>query len=220
MIKDNVERIQDQLPANVEVVAATKQRTVEEIIEAIDAGIKIVGENYVQEARRKFEMIGNKVQWHCIGHLQKNKVKPAVKIFDMIRTIDSIELIQLVDRECQKNDKIMPVLVEINSAGESRKTGILPGQLHEFIQLAKNYKYIKLMGLMTMGPFLEDEEKLRPYFKSTKESFDFIKIEHGDILQDWRYLSMGMSSSYKTAIQEGANLIRLGTIIFGPRRND
>ena len=124
MIKENVRKILDELPENVELVAAAKTRTPEEIKEVIEAGVKIVGENYVQEARRAFEVIGKRVKWHFIGHLQKNKVKKAVKIFDMIETVDSYPLAQEIDKRCNQISKIMPILVEINSGrvGEKSKS--------------------------------------------------------------------------------------------------
>ena len=135
MIRENVERILRQIPSYVEVVTATKKRSPSEILEAITAGIKIIGENYIQEAEKKIEVIGNKnVDWHLIGHLQKNKVKKAVRLFDMIQTLDSIELAQLLDKECKRIGKIMPVLIEINIAKESTKTGIFPDDLDRLVK--------------------------------------------------------------------------------------
>ncbi|MCD6583667.1 MAG: YggS family pyridoxal phosphate-dependent enzyme [Candidatus Omnitrophica bacterium] len=217
MIRENVERILRQIPSYVEVVAATKKRTPSEILEAITAGIKIIGENYIQEAEKKIEVIGNKnVDWHFIGHLQKNKVKKAVRLFDMIQTLDSIELAQLLDKECKKIGKIMPVLIEINIAKESTKTGIFPDDLDSLVKEILPLENLKVMGLMTMGPLVEHSYQLRPYFREIKRLFDDIKEEY-PALSDFKYLSMGMSSSFKVAIEEGANMIRLGTVIFDPR---
>jgi pyridoxal phosphate enzyme (YggS family) len=217
MIKENVKSILVRLPAGVEVVAAGKSRSAEEIRQAVEAGIRIVGENYVQEAEEKFKVIGRTAQWHFIGHLQKNKVKRAVEIFDMIETVDSFKIAEQIDKVCQPKSKVMSVLIEVNSAREKQKFGVFPEDVEPLIEQIRQLKYIKICGLMTMGPFLENIEELRPYFRGIRELFEKIKslnlagIEMG-------YLSMGMSDSYPIAIQEGANLVRIGTAIFGKRR--
>ena len=211
-IKNNIQDILIGLPGHVELVAAAKGRSVEEILEAIEGGVKIVGENYTQEAEEKFSIIARKVKWHFIGHLQKNKVKKAVRIFDMIETVDSVEIAAAIDKSCAEIEKVMPVLIEVNSGKEINKSGILPEDLENLIKDILGFKNIKPLGLMTMGPFLKNPEDYRPYFRETKKLFDRIKINH-----DIKYLSMGMSDSYHIAIQEGANLIRIGTLIFGPR---
>ena len=211
-IRNNIQNILASLPSHVELVAAAKGRSVEEILEAIEGGVKIVGENYTQEAEEKFSVIARKVKWHFIGHLQKNKVKKAVRIFDMIETVDSVEIAALVDKSCAEIEKVMPVLIEVNSGKEENKSGILPQDAEFLIKDISGFKNIKPLGLMTMGPFLKNPEDYRPYFRDTKKLFDRIKINH-----DIKYLSMGMSGSYHIAIQEGANLIRIGTAIFGPR---
>ncbi|MFH1504056.1 MAG: YggS family pyridoxal phosphate-dependent enzyme [Candidatus Omnitrophota bacterium] len=218
MIKENVEEILKSLPAGVEIVAAAKERNTAEIEEAISAGVKTVGENYLKEAQSKFEIIGSKVKWHLIGHLQKNKVKLAAKIFDMVETLDSFELAVLLDKECKKINKIMPVLIEVNSASESQKKGILPENVEVFLEKILEFNNLKLVGLMTMGPWSNNPEDSRPCFKKVKELFDKIKNKYGSRLE-WIYLSMGMSLSYKVAIEEGANVVRLGAIIFGKRTN-
>jgi len=211
-IRNNTQYILSGLPGHVSLVAAVKSRSVEEILEAIEAGVKIVGENYIQEAEEKFRIIGTKVKWHFIGHLQKNKVKKAVRIFDMIETVDSVEIAAAIDKSCAEIKKVMPVLVEVNSGLEVNKSGILPADLENLIIDLQGFKNIKLSGLMTMGPMLKNPEDYRPYFKDTKALFDKIKST-----LDIKYLSMGMSDSYQVAIQEGANLVRIGTAIFGPR---
>jgi len=212
MIRGSVQKILSELPGYVELVAAAKSRSVEEILEAIDSGVRIIGENYVQEAEEKFSVIGPKVRWHFIGHLQKNKVKKAVKIFDMIETVDSVEIAQEIDKACASINKTMPVLIEINSAKEKNKSGVLPLDAEAIINNISGLPNIKLAGLMTMGPVLENPEDHRSYFKETKALFDKIRIKH-----DIKYLSMGMSDSYHIAIQEGANLVRIGTALFGPK---
>lgn len=209
MIQSRVQKILEGIPESVQVVAATKQRNPQEVLEVIDAGIRIIGENYVSEARQKFELIGNRVDWHLIGHLQKNKVKKAVRIFDVIETIDSFELAELVDKECLSAGKIMPIFIEVNIAAESQKSGVMPENISMMVERISRLKNIKLAGLMTMGPVCEDAQFLRPYFKKTRELF-----EENKPLAGWTYLSMGMSYSYKIAIEEGANIVRLGRVIF------
>jgi len=209
-IRNNIQDILTSLPGHVDLVAAAKSRSVEEILEAIDGGVKIVGENYTREAEEKFSVIGRKVKWHFIGRLQKNKVKKAVRIFDMIETVDSVEIAVAIDKACAEIEKVMPVLIEVNSGKEENKSGILPQNLEFLIKDIVGFKNIKLSGLMTMGPMLKNPEDYRPYFRETKKLFDKIKPT-----LDIKYLSMGMSDSYRIAIQEGANLIRIGTAIFG-----
>jgi len=211
-IRNNIQNILRGLPSHVELVAAAKGRKIEEILEAIEAGVKIVGENYAQEAEEKFSAIGRKVKWHFIGRLQKNKVKKAVKIFDMIETVDSVKIAAAIDKACAEIAKVMPVLIEVNSGKEKNKSGVLPQDAENLIKNIAGFKNIKPIGLMTMGPLLKNPEDYRPYFKETKKLFDRIKINH-----DMQYLSMGMSDSYRIAIQEGANLVRIGTAIFENR---
>ena len=216
MIKENVKKIMSELPKGVLLVAAAKTRTSEEILEAIEAGVQIIGENYVQEAEKAFGIIGNRAKWHMIGHLQTNKAKKAVRIFDMIETIDSVKIAKAIDKECKKLGKVMPVLIEVNSAEESQKAGVMPDDVISFIKDISHLENIKIEGLMTMGPFVDDPEELRPYFRRTKELFE--KIRDMDIPNvEMKYLSMGMSDSYRVAIEEGANMVRIGTKIFGPR---
>lgn len=216
MIKDNVKAIMEELPEGVRLVGAAKTRTPEEILEAVGAGLKIVGQNYVQEAEKAFQVIGNRVEWHLIGHLQSNKANKAVKIFDMIETVDSVKLAKAIDRACENLDKVMSVLVEINSGEETQKAGVLPQDAIEIIRELSGLKNVKVMGLMTMGPFSGDPEDSRPYFRKTREIFEELK---GLALPgvEMKCLSMGMSNAYKVAIEEGANMVRIGTRLFGER---
>lgn len=216
LIKSSVSEILNSIPADVILVAASKTRTPEEVQVAIDAGIKIVGYNYVQEAEKIYKVIGNQVKWHLIGHLQKNKVKKAVKLFDMIETIDSLELAQAVDKQCSVENKIMPVLIEINSGKESNKTGVLPENVEDLILKINKLSNLQIKGLMTMGPRFGNPEDARPYFIATKKTFDRIKALNIPNVE-MKYLSMGMSNSYKIAIDEGANIVRIGTKLFGER---
>ena len=216
LILKNLKDIQQWLPPDVLLVAAAKTRSAEEVISAIEGGIRSIGYNYVQEADRMHQLIPNQVQWHMIGHLQRNKAKIAVRLFDMIETIDSVELAYEVNKLCMSIDKIMPVLIEINSGKESNKTGVLPGNALALIQQINNLGSLQILGLMTMGPRFGNPEDARPYFKITKSLFEQIKkLEIPGV--EMRYLSMGMSNSYKIAIEEGANVVRIGTILFGER---
>jgi len=215
-ISDNVKAILGKLPEHIELVAAAKTRTVEEIREAVDAGIRIIGENYIQEAVPIFENLDRKIKYHFIGHLQRNKIKKAVEIFDMIETVDSIRIAEEIDKRSAQISKIMPVLIEVNSGREMQKFGVLPEDLESLIRDLSALKHIKVRGLMTMGPYSDDPEIVRPYFKETTQCFQRLK-ENPISGVDMEILSMGMSGSYQTAIEEGANLIRIGTKIFGPR---
>ena len=216
MIEENVKRIISELPAGVDLVAAAKTRTPDEIRRAVDAGIRIIGENYVQEAEEAFAALGRIARWHFIGHLQKNKVKKAVPIFDMIETVDSVKLAELIDRECAKLDKTMSVLIEVNSGREPQKSGVLPEEAERLIRDLSEISHIQVLGLMTMGPRFGDPELARPYFQETKRLFDRLSQLDLDNVE-MRYLSMGMSNTYEIAIEEGANMVRIGTKIFGKR---
>jgi pyridoxal phosphate enzyme (YggS family) len=170
----------------------------------------------VQEAEEMHHVIGNQVKWHMIGHLQRNKVKKAIKLFNMIETMDSFQLAEMVDKQCALENKIMPVLIEINSGNESNKTGVLPEDADELILKISNLSNLRVQGLMTMGPRFGYPEDARPYFKATKKAFDRLKkLDIPNV--EMKYLSMGMSNSYKIAIEEGANIIRIGTKLFGKR---
>jgi pyridoxal phosphate enzyme (YggS family) len=204
------------LPSHVTLVAAAKHHTPEEVLAAVEAGIQVIGENYVQEARQMVDILGRRVRWHLIGKLQKNKVKHAVELFDLIETVDSWGLAEVIDTRCAAVHRKMPVLIEINSGHEENKAGIVPEQAEDVLRRVGRLKNMRVQGLMTMGPLSENAEDYRPYFRSTKGLFD-----HLDSIRipgvEMRYLSMGMSGSYQVAIEEGANIIRIGTAIFGPR---
>lgn len=209
-------RVQDllaTLPSGITLVAAAKTRTTEEVNAAVEGGITDVGHNYVQEAEGMIGAIGRGVRWHLIGHLQKNKAKKAAELFDMIETIDSWKIAQAVDRHCGTLGKIMPVLIEINSGREAQKAGVLPEETDDLLKRLGTLPNIRVEGLMTMGPLTGDSEDARPYFKTTKEVFDRLQkaaLPNTNI----HLLSMGMSSTYMTAIEEGATIVRIGTGLF------
>lgn len=204
-IKENIEKLKKEIPSNVQILAATKTRSIPQIKEAIEAGIKIFGENYVQEAEKKYSEIkkDNKIILCFIGHLQKNKINRALKIFDVVN-IDSFEIAEDIDKRADKKVKVM---IEVNIADEPQKAGCKPNELTDLIKKISKLKNIEVIGLMAMAPYFEDKEKTRPYFKKMKQLFD----EIGNL----KVLSLGMTHDYKVAVEEGSNLIRIGSLIFG-----
>jgi len=216
MIAQNVKRLLKELPSGVKLVAAAKGHTPSEELAAVRAGAKIIGENYVQEAEKSYEIIGRQAEWHFIGHLQQNKVKKAVGLFDLIQTVDSVSLAGEIDRRCAEIGKVMPVLIEINSGGEPQKSGILPKDAPALAQAISQMKNLHLAGLMTIGPYSSNPENIRPYFSRMRKLFDYLSgLRLPGV--EMKYLSMGMTDSYRVAIEEGANMVRLGTAIFGSR---
>jgi pyridoxal phosphate enzyme (YggS family) len=215
-IKDNVARILSELPDGVQLVAAAKTIAPTKILEAIEAGVRIIGENYVQEAETAFDLIGDRAEWHFIGHLQSNKVKRAVKLFDMIETVDSSQIAHEIDKSCAQLGKVMPVLIEINSGREQQKSGVLPEETEGLIRNIAQLENIRVVGLMTMGPRFGNPEDSRPYFIETKKVFESIKALNLPGIE-MKYLSMGMTNSYRIATEEGANIVRIGSKIFGQR---
>jgi pyridoxal phosphate enzyme (YggS family) len=215
-ITQNVRQLLAGLPEGILVVAAVKSREPREILEAIEAGIGIIGGNYVQETEKIYREIGAKVQYHFIGHLQKNKVKKAVEIFDMIETVDSIEIAAEIDKRCAQSGREMPVLIEINSGREPQKSGVYPENAPQLITQIAALEHVRVMGLMTMGSLTDRPQDSRPYFIETKKVFDRMK-NAGLPRVEMKYLSMGMTDSYEIALEEGANTIRIGRKIFGER---
>jgi pyridoxal phosphate enzyme (YggS family) len=215
-ITESVGRILETIPSEVLLLAAAKTRSLEEIEAVIRAGVTHIGYNYVQEALPIIQAIGSRATWHMIGHLQRNKAKLAAQYFDMIETVDSWRLAQTLDRHCANLEKTMPILVEINSGHEASKTGVIPKDVDDFVQRMSALEHIRVEGLMTMGPRFGDPEDSRPYFKATREAFERLATKNWPNVA-MRYLSMGMSNSYRIAIEEGANIIRIGTKLFGER---
>jgi len=215
-IAENAKSILSELPPGVELVAAAKTRTAAEILEALDAGVRTIGENYVQEAADAFPAVGRRARWHFIGHLQKNKVKRVVEIFDMVETVDSVELGREIDKRSAAAGKIMEILVEVNSGREPQKAGVFPEAAEPLVRALAEMPNLRVLGLMTMGPFEGDPEDSRPYFKETKKIWDALRT-NAVAGAEMRYLSMGMTNSWRVAVEEGANMIRIGTAIFGAR---
>ncbi|MCD4740759.1 YggS family pyridoxal phosphate-dependent enzyme [archaeon] len=214
----NVRELLSILPDGAELVVAAKGRTLPEVKETINAGVRIIGENYVQESLEMIKALGEDskiVKWHFIGHLQKNKVKRVVSTHDMIETLDSLKLAEKIDRQCRLENRIMSVLIEVNSAEESQKQGVMPCDVLPLAKEVSKLAYVRLEGLMTMGPINQDPT---PYFMKTRTVFKELQglgLPNTKIM----YLSMGMSDSYEKALNEGANLIRVGSKIFGLRHN-
>lgn len=216
MNSEYIKNIVKSINPEVIVVAAAKWQSLDKVLTAVDCGINIIGENYVQEAEKKYPSNHRGFKLHMIGHLQKNKVKRAVNLFDCIQTLDSLKLAKLIDKEAKAQEKIIEVMLEVNIAKEEQKNGINPEDLFEFVKQLKQFSFLKPVGIMTMGPFVDNPETLRPYFKQMKELFEKLKKEYSEYGQ-WQFLSMGMSDSYRVAIEEGANMVRLGTVLFGTR---
>lgn len=213
----NYKKIRSEIPNHVKIVLAIKKRTVSEIKEVIDAGAIYLGENYLQEGEEIFNLLGEeskKVEWHFIGKLQKNKINRTLKIFDVVQTIDSLDLAKELN---QRIEKVLPVLIEVNIGKEENKSGIYPENLKNLIFEVSKLANLKIKGLMTMGKISQDDEEIGFYFRKMKNLFDEIKLINISGVS-MEVLSMGMSNSYKVAIQEGSNMIRLGTVIFGERK--
>lgn len=215
-ITANIRRVLGELPPGVLLVAAAKGRPVEQIQEAVEAGVTVIGENYVQEAEAALTAISLRVKWHFIGHLQRNKTRKAVGLFDMVQTIDSITIARDLDARCAQAGRSMPVLIEINSAREPAKSGVFPEHVEALVRAVAALPNLRVQGLMTMGPAVDSAEEIRPFLALTRRTFEVVKSLALPGVE-MKYLSMGMSDSYQVAISEGANMVRLGREIFGKR---
>ena len=204
-------------PEQIRLVAVSKTVATGQVKEAIEAGVTILGENYVQEARDKIQQLSAyPVSWHYIGHLQTNKAKYAVRLFDLIHSVDSLKLARELDKHAQKTDKIQPILIQVNIAEEKSKSGVFIEELTKLIKNIGQLSNVAVKGLMTMPPFFNAPEKVRPFFKELRQLRDQIKSENiPHVGMD--ELSMGMTGDFEVAIQEGATLVRIGTAIFGER---
>ncbi len=203
--------------APVLLVAVTKNHDVEAMREAIDAGATDVGENRIQEAMSKYEVLGRKVTWHLIGHLQTNKAKLAVQYFSLIHSVDTPHLARALDKEAGKIGKVQDVLVQVNLAKEDSKSGVYKEDLRPMLDLVDSLPNLHLVGLMCMAPNYDDVEQCRPLFHEMYEIFQKVK-EIPFQTSNIKYLSMGMTHDYRIAVEEGANIVRVGTAIFGPRQ--
>jgi pyridoxal phosphate enzyme (YggS family) len=215
-ISGNYKKIRDDLPDSVSIVAAAKTRNASEVREVIAAGVDAIGENYVQETEETRRALGESaesVEWHMIGHLQRNKVKQALELFDMIQSLDSLRLARAIGK---RTDVKVSVLVQVNIGEEDSKYGVRPDETADFVREVSQMDSLRVRGLMAMEPYFDDPEKARPYFKRMKELFDSIAAMNIEGC-NMNVLSMGMTNSYRVAVEEGANMVRIGTAIFGPR---
>lgn len=205
-IKDNLTNIQQALGV-ARLVAVTKYASLEQIQELIAAGQKVLGESRVQDAQKKAEILKEQnIEWHMVGHLQTNKVKQAIKIFEYIQSVDSLRLAQEIDKEAKKINKVQKILVQINIGREPQKTGILPEETENLIKEVTGLTNLQICGLMAIAPYFDNSEKARPYFKEMKKIFD--------TFPGLTYLSMGMSQDYQIALTEGSNMVRIGSALF------
>lgn len=201
----------------VNLMAVTKTVDVDKVLEAIDAGITDIGENKPQELARKYDAIGDKVRYHLIGTLQTNKVKYIIDKAYMIHSLDRISLCEEIQKRAEKIDKVINCLVQVNISKEESKHGLDREEVIDFVrEVSEKYNNIRIKGLMTMAPFIEDKEQIRKVFKGLKDlSLEIKDLELANV--DMDTLSMGMSHDYVIAIEEGATIVRVGTSIFGPR---
>jgi pyridoxal phosphate enzyme (YggS family) len=226
LIKEQIEIIRQRIAAaartsgrpasDVRLMAVTKTVDDQRIMQAIDAGVDMIGENYVQEARRKIELMGKSVQWHLIGHLQINKAKYAVRLFDMIHSLDRIELARELDRRSGTAGVLTKVLIEVNISGEETKRGVAPRNALPLIREVSTLENLSVQGLMTMPPWFDDPQAARPFFVALRELRERVAAENLPRVQ-MRELSMGMSQDYEVAVEEGATIVRIGRSIFGER---
>ena len=203
-------------PSTVRLMAVTKTVDDDRIAEAVQAGVDVIGENYVQEAKRKLETMGKPGEWHMIGRLQTNKAKYAVRLFDMIQSVDRMELAVEIDRHARAAGLVMKVLIEVNVAGEETKSGVPITEAFKLIRAVAPLPNLSIQGLMTMPPWFDDPEEARPFFRALRKLRDRIETERIPRVE-MQELSMGMSGDYAVAIEEGATIVRIGRGIFGDR---
>ncbi|HEX9020002.1 MAG TPA: YggS family pyridoxal phosphate-dependent enzyme [Nitrospirota bacterium] len=226
-VQENLEGVQGRIasaarragcdPASVKLVVVTKTVEIARIREAVAAGAAILGENRVQEAKEKIEALGAPASWHLIGRLQTNKAKYAVKLFDLIHSVDRLGLAKELDRQAAKIGKVQDILIEVSIAGEAGKAGMAVKEAPVLVREAAKFKNISIRGLMTMPPYSDKPEDARPYFRVLRELAESIAKENipGVSMQN---LSMGMSGDFEVAVEEGATMVRVGTAIFGERK--
>lgn len=226
-VAENVRRVRDVIedaavkagrnPSKVRLMAVTKTVEDDRILEAIEAGVDIIGENYVQEGKRKVEKLGRRgVEWHLIGYLQSNKAKYALKIFDMIHSVDRLSLAQEIDRRAGAAGSVAKILVEVNLSGETTKGGVKKDEALALVRDIAKLENLSVRGLMTMPPWFDDPEEARPYFAALRELKDRVIDEKiGNVLME--ELSMGMTGDYRVAVEEGSTIVRVGRGIFGER---
>ena len=214
MIRDNINRIKSELPDHVTLVAVSKYQSLEDTKAVLDAGVYDLGESRVQDFLKKYELLGDRPRWHFIGHLQKNKVKYIIGKTFLIHSVDSLELIDVIERESKKQGMVTDVLLQLNLAREDSKSGILVENLNSILEALPGYQFVRVKGLMAMGPLTQNNDKIREIFVELKKIYDRIKEESVDGKVQMNYLSMGMTDDYTIAIEEGSNMVRVGRKIF------
>ena len=225
MVRENLLRVIERIekaaqragrdPQAIKLVAVSKTVEVVRIREAIEAGVKILGENYVQEAQKKIGEIGQTVPWHFIGHLQLNKAKYVVRLFEMIHSLDSLPLAEELNRKAQQVGRRLEVLIEVNISGEATKSGTDEENVFALARAIQNFGHLSLGGLMTLPPYFDSPDMSRPYFIRLRELKEKMARQGIPVAE----LSMGMSNDFEVAIEEGATYVRVGTAIFGPRKS-
>ncbi len=223
-IVDNYKKIREEIaeiaassgrnPGDIRIIAVSKTFDETVVQRAIDAGIRVFGENKVQEAKQKVPKLNGDFTFHMVGRLQSNKARDAVTLFDMIHSIDKIDTAEKVDLEAGRIGKTQKVLIQVNASGEENKSGVAPESAVELVKRIREMKHLELCGLMTMAPFTDDENVIRKTFRKTRQLLDEI---NNSLKTEFGELSMGMSSDYRIAVEEGATLVRIGTAIFGHR---
>ena len=226
-VKENILRIRERIaaaaaragrdPAGVRLMGVTKTVGDDRILQAIEAGIDIIGENYVQEAKRKIELMGKSAEWHFIGHLQTNKAKYAVRLFDMIHSVNRMSLAEELNRRAAAAGVVCRVLIEVNLGGEESKSGAPPEEAPALIRSVAQMANLSIRGLMTMAPWYDDPERARPCFAGLRAIRDRIAAENIPNVT-MRELSMGMTDDFEVAVEEGSTIVRVGRAIFGERK--
>ena len=216
-IAENVRRVLNEVPDYVEVVAAAKARTADEVQQVVEAGIHVIGENYIRDTRAAQSVVGQQAQWHFIGRLREHDIRQStLDLFDLIQSVASVSLAQRIDEKCSALGRRMPVLVEVNSGREPQKAGVLPEAAEDLVRQLASLGNLEVLGLMTMGPLGPSQDLYRPCFAETRQLFNHIESLHIPRVA-MRHLSMGTSDTYRVAIEEGANMVRIGTGLFGAR---
>jgi len=226
-VEDNVRRVRERIaaaalrvgrdPKEVKLMAVTKTVPEDLVEQAVRAGVDILGESYVQEARAKISSLGKVCPWHLIGHLQTNKAKYVVRLFDTVHSVDREEIAQALHERCVREGVTLKVLIEVNISGETSKWGVAPEELVSLIRRISTLDTLEVRGLMTMAPWSEDPESVRPIFTTLRQLRDRVRAE-GIPRVEMAELSMGMSDDFEVAVEEGATVVRIGRAIFGERR--
>ncbi len=214
MIKQNLEKIKQQLPSNVQLVVVSKFRPIEQLIEVYESGEREFAENRVQEMVTKYEALPKDINWHLIGHLQTNKVKYIAPFVSLIHSVDSLELAQEISKQALKNNRIIPILLQVHVAQEDSKFGLKPEMVETVCKQIIELPNIKIKGVMGMATFTEDEILIKKEFRQLKGIFDTLKETYFKNDENFNTLSMGMSSDYKLAVEEGSTLVRIGSLVF------